>query len=329
MKIGIHGNGFDGRGTGKVPLDYAIGLQTILNHEPVFITSGQSSNEGLSKIKSKFKVVTYDTRPIHEQSRIEQLNTKQILSTIVESEKIDVLYMVKSGQNDYVTPDNCKTGIHCVFLMTEPHGTTYAGVSEWIAKKFNQPLFVPHIIKNINPIKNLRIELNIPSDALIVGRCGGMDTFNIEFVKDAIKIVLEHRSDIYFVFLSTSKFIDHERVIFLPWVETEQDKFNFIHTCDVMLHARHGGESFGLACGEFSIANKPVITWSGIGDIWPHDKSHLEILGEKAIIYNNKQDVVDILYSIDKPFINSHVWDMYSSEYNEKTVITKFNSVFL
>ena len=321
MKIGIHCDQFDGRGSGKVPLDYGLALQSHFGYTPIFITSAHSPNEGLLKINTKFKSIIYNnTNPIE---------IKQSLEKIIDQEKLDYMYMVKSGQNDRKTPSNCKTGIHCVFLMTEPHGTVYAGVSSWIARKFNQTKFVPHIIKNINPTENLRHKYNIPNSAIIVGRCGGMDTFNVEFVKSAIKIVLEHRKDIYFMFLSTNKFIEHERVIFIPWVETEQEKFNFIHTADVMLHARHGGESFGLACGEFSIANKPVITWSGLGDNWPHDRNHIEILDDKVIIYNNEQELVDILFNIDHGFINSNTWDKYSQNYNETTVINKFKEVFL
>jgi hypothetical protein len=329
VKIAIHCNQFDGRGSGKVPLDYADALSSILGHEPIFITSLRSKNEGLSKIKPKYHTVLYDKKPAHEQSITEQLETKQILSTIVENEKVDVLYMLKSGQNDHITHDNCKTGIHCVFLMTERHGTNYVGISDWIARKFGYTQSVPHIIKNILPTENLRQKLNIPADVLVVGRHGGMDTFNIEFAKEAVRIILEHRKDIYFLFLSTNKFVEHERVIFLPWVETEQDKFNFIHTCDVMLHARHGGESFGIACGEFSIANKPVITWSGIGDNWPHDKNHIEVLGDKSIIYNDLQELVDVLYNIDKSFISSNHWDKYSKDYNDISVINKFKKEFL
>lgn len=37
------------------------------------------------------------------------------------------------------------------------------------------------------------------------------------------------------------------------------EKTTFINTCDAMLWARHDGETFGLAIGEFSSKNKPVI----------------------------------------------------------------------
>jgi len=321
MKIGIHSEQFDGRGTGKVPYDYGVSLQEIYGYEPIFITSKHPPNEGLKKINAKFKSILYNSTDSN--------SIKEELSQIVDKEKLDFLYMVKSGKNDYKTPSNCKTGIHCVFLMDEPHGNVYAGVSEFIAKRFGKKEYVPHIIKNYTPTENLRKRLNIPEDALIIGRCGGLETFNVEFAKNAVKTILDHRKDLYFLFQSTNPFYEHERVIYLPWVETEQEKFNFIHTCDAMIHARHGGESFGLTIGEFSIANKPVITWSGVGDHEIHDKNHIDVLDDKAIIYNDQQELVDILYSIDKHFISSHNWDKYSEKFSESTVTKKFKEVFL
>lgn len=329
MKIGIHCDQFDGRGSGKVPYDYGIGLEKLLNHEVIFITSGQSKNEGLERIRSDFKVLTYDMKPPHQQSYHEQIETKRILSKLVEDEKLDFLHLIKAGQNDNVTPDNCRTGIHCVFNMLYPHGIVYAGVSEYIAKKYNQTLYVPHIITNYLPTKDLRKELNISNDAFVIGRHGGLESFNAPFVHEVIKNILECRKDIYFVFLSTNKFYEHERIIYLPWVSTEQDKFNFIHVCDAMLHARIGGETFGLACGEFSVANKPVITWDGTGDE-TYDKNHLDVLGNSAILYKDGQDLLDTLYSLDKYNINNFCnWDRYSEKFNEISVINKYKEVFL
>ncbi|MBK6636212.1 MAG: FkbM family methyltransferase [Rhodocyclaceae bacterium] len=321
LRIGIHSEQFDGRGTGKVPLDYGTAMADILGHEPIFITTKHQANEGLPAIQKRFKTILY------ESSQPEAVRSN--LATIAAKEKLDFLYMVKSGQNDGKTPDNCPTGVHCVFLMNEPHGTIYAGVSEFLARRFGQSLYVPHIIKNFPPTENWRKKFNIPDHALVVGRCGGSMTFNVDFVKQVVKLALEKRPDLYFLFLSTDQFFQHERAIFLPWVETEQEKFNFIHACDIMLHARHGGETFGLAVGEFSVANKPVLTWSGLGDPHSHDKAHIEILGSKAMIYNNPQDLWTYLMGITKDHLRDRSWDMYSERFSSESVIKQFNNVFL
>ena len=60
----------------------------------------------------------------------------------------------------------------------------------------------------------------------------------------------------------------------------------FVNASDCMIHARARGETFGLAIAEFSIRNKPIIAYSN-----PPEKAHLDILGKKCFVYNNKDDL--------------------------------------
>lgn len=327
MKIGLHVNQLDSRGTGAVTLAYAKALSKRFSYDIVFITSADASdNRKIPTIKeNQFEVIQYKgSANVYEQ----RLQVKETLSRIVDKEGIDFMYMAKWGTDDSITPQNCKTGIHCVFRMTQPHGTVYAGVSEYIAKKYGHSLHVPHIIAPMPQTENIRREFNIPESVTVLGRLGGKGLFDISFVKDAIKQILNYRKDLYFVFLSTEKFIEHERVIFIDWVEDEQCKFNIIHSCDAMIHARQDGETFGVAVGEFSACNKPIITWSGKG-FGLYDTCHLELLGKKAIVYDNYQDVLDIMYSIKREDIITRQWDVYSDRFSEENVINQFNKVFL
>src|SRR5690606_2780639 len=122
--------------------------------------------------------------------------------------------------------------------------------------------------------------LAIPKDAIVFGRHGGDTTFDIPFAKQVVKKLARERSDVYFVFLGTKSFVfrhlfrPYKNVIFLPTTTEEIYKSKFINTCDAYLHARKQGESFGIATGEFSVKNKPVITWSG-----SKERSHIDILG--------------------------------------------------
>ena len=329
MKIGIYSNQFDSRGTGKVPLEYAQALQKTFNHEIVMITSKDGDNSGLANVQKHFKVVQHDgsTIIIDQRSIV-----KKSLRDIVDKERLSFLYMVKAGANDNITPDNCKTGIHCVFHMDQPHGSVYAGVSDYLAKKYNQTSHVPHIIKKYNATKDIRLMLGIDSATTVVGRIGGSSTFNIPFVQKAVKDVLDYRPDIVFLFLSTDKFIEHERVIFVPFIDGEQEKYNHIHACDAMIHARADGETFGLSVGEFSACSKPVITWSGEyqGQRNPnYDTCHIELLGKRAIIYKDYKEALEILYSIKRAEIPPIQWDVYTDRFSEKNVMDQFNKVFL
>ncbi len=96
--------------------------------------------------------------------------------------------------------------------------------------------------------------------------------------------------------MNLEPFAKHAQLRFLPGNSDLNYKVKLINTCDGMLHARGIGESFGLACGEFSIKGKPVITYA----LSPQ-RSHIEILGDKAILYNGKKDLAEIFFiSIEK-----------------------------
>ena len=81
-------------------------------------------------------------------------------------------------------------------------------------------------------------------------------------------------------------------------------KKKFINTCDALLHAIYGGETFGLTCGEFSICEKPVITFGG-----SREREHLLILKDKVITYNNSNEILNILNTFKKHDMKNNVCD--------------------
>jgi glycosyltransferase involved in cell wall biosynthesis len=249
------------------------------------------------------------------------------LSYIVEKEKIDLLYMYKGGLVDTFTPNNVKTGIHCVFDMREPHGSVYAGLSEWLAKFFNKDLFVPLIVNIPKTNETLHDELGVPKNNFVIGRLGGYDQFDIPIAHNAIKQALEKRSDLWAIFINTKPFIDHPRVKFIPFQSDRLYKSKFINTCDAMIHARSDGETFGLAVAEFSSLNKPVITYDA--NYWWYMRAHIHMLGDRAILYKTEEELMSYLLQIDKAYVSDIDWDRYSIPFSQKNVINKFNEVFI
>ena len=158
----------------------------------------------------------------------------------------------------------------------------------------------------------------------MIASYGGEDSFNVPFVPAAILETLQKRRDVVFLFMNYPPFLTHERAIFLPGNPDPEFKTRFINTSDAMIHAQRLGESFGLACGEFSSRHKPVITFGG-----SYGRSHIEILGEKALLYNTKQELVLILLSLSKQFIGTQSWDSYSEQFAPGPVMEKFKRVFL
>ena len=326
MKICIHSNQFDGRGTGKTPYDYGVALRDILGHEVCYITSSRSANEGLEKINKEFAVYQYDGYINSDPGE----NIKLLIEKLVDQHKIDFVHMIKEGRNDNATPTNCKTGIHYVFKGEQPHGDVYAAVSENLAKKYKQNKFIPHIIRRMPPSKNTRALLGIPRDALVVGRHGGRDSFDLPFVKSAIIKALDARKDIYFLFLSTNQFVIHNRVIHFDWVPSEQSVFNFIYACDIMLHARGMGETFGLSVAEFSACNRPVMTWTGKGSpAGLYDTAHIDHLQGKAFQYDDEASLLFYLKNIKSFDLMNQHWDMFTEKFSDKNVIKQYEKVFL
>jgi hypothetical protein len=89
-----------------------------------------------------------------------------------------------------------------------------------------------------------------------------------------------------------------------------------------LIHARKCGETFGLVCGEFAVALKPVITFSNLSE-----RNHIEVLGDKAILYNNYETVYKIFDEFEKD-----KYDMRGNgflDYNPEHVMRIFDKVYL
>jgi hypothetical protein len=319
MKIIFHENQLSYRGTSAALFDYAKYNEEYLGNESVILYNKLNPNNfenAVLKFKNRFEVIGYED--------ITQINS------IVEKTKSDIFYAIKYGNNDGVFTQSCKSCIHTVFKCYEPHGDVYAYVSEWLSNEMShgKSPYVPHMISLPQVTDDLRAELNIPKNAIVFGRHGGAETFDIKFVKKTVAKISRNRKDLYFIFLGTNPFVKknifrpYKNVIFLPATVDEIYKTKFINTCDAYLHARQQGESFGIAIGEFSIKNKPIITFKN-----SDEKSHLDILGKKALLYEDTNSLYNLLNTFTpKPELD---WDCYTKEFSPTAVMDKFKKVFI
>jgi hypothetical protein len=318
------------RGTEVAIYDYAVANEEVLGNTSIILIHTDPLNNHhnqcvINKFKRRFHVYFYN----------DVLDIERILLLY----KCRVLYTIAYGErrvNDPTLSINgvYKTALHCVFSMLDPHADTYVPISEYLAQKFskNTEIVVPHMISlsSMNNASDKKIlyrkKLGIPDDVIVFGRHGGFETFSIPFVYKTINDVVINHKNIYFVLVNTHKFIAHPQVIFLDPIVNEKEKVDFIMSCDAMLHARADGETFGIACGEFSVCNKPVITCTC------GDTSHIKILGNKCIIYTNAEELTYILINFSniknkkenellKLGCNNNLWDAYSQLYSAKPVI--------
>lgn len=328
MKIAFHSYQLGERGTEICLYKYAKYNQEILNNESIIISTNSRPTPSLSRFND-FETILYSDVWINDGKNYALRTT---LERICEEKKIDCFYAIKGGENDGFMPQNTKRLAHCIFRMDQPHGDVYAGVCKYISEKHGgiHP-WVHHILEKESPhtIENFRSEFNISKDDIVLGRHGGKDTFNLNFTHNSIISALNNRKDLWFIFLNTQPFIKHERVIYLPWTMNEEYKAKFVNTCDAMIHARYDGEIFSLSTAEFSIRNKPIITWKP--KIVPHhyDIGHIYLLQDDAIYYDTPEDLFNILINISSVDIKQKDWSRYCSYYTPKIVMDEFKNVFL
>jgi hypothetical protein len=318
MKVLFYTDVLNYTGTRVAVEDYATYNEQILGNTSIiaydatkpYTTSAKSTcNQVVRELESKFPVLAVNP------------NT---WNSVIDAHKVDHFYALRAGAVEPL-PTNCRTSVHVVFKYCYPHGDTYAYVSEWLAKGAKQAFggnfdFVPHMINLPSPTKCLRAEWQIPAHAKVIGRHGGLNTFDVPLVRPVITRLLEYRTDYWFVFLNTAKWIDHPRVLFLDAIYDAQQKANFIASCDAMIHARLDGESFGCAVAEFLYFNKPVISWTG-----GYDQNHLHMLQGNPLMYENEQDLELKLNSF---YVTKYDWRSRVVDYSPTQVMNKFKSVF-
>ena len=278
MKVGFLTNHISYGGTEVALYDYAHFNETLLGNTSVILTRDYRMTHGeiYEKFNKRFPVF-YITNQID-------------IDKIVIEQKIDCLYIIKSGEVDWFYTTKCKTIVHCVFTTRFPHGSVYCAISDTLNKIYrtNVPV-LPHMIHVETHTDSYRDELRIPKNAIVVGRYGSYDSFDIPFVHSAIIDLVHKNRQMYFVFMNTKEFVAHPRVLYLPRTTDLYVKRKFINTCDVMLHARARGETFGLSCGEFAVCGKPIVTYSQ-----SPEKAHIETLGNQCIQYASKEDFLRI-----------------------------------
>jgi len=306
-KIAFHSNQFSLRGTEVALYNYAKYNEEILGNKSVIFTFPNSNMDALDKFQSRFEV---------------QIKFWWEYESYLKENNFDFLYFTKMGIQDGYCLNTIPTLIHTVFRFNEPHGHKYFYISDWLAKDQGyspETHSLPYICEKLpTPNENYREKLGIPTTSTVFGCYAGATEFNIEFVKDAIRKIIDERDDIEFIFMNVNKFVDHPRVKFLPGSWDLQTKSSFVNACDAMIHARSGGETFGLAVSEFAMENKPVITYELSGE-----RAHIEILGERAIYYSSREDVYDIFNNL-KSYIKYEDYYLPYEQFSPEKIMNKF-----
>jgi hypothetical protein len=311
MKVAFLTNHISYGGTEVALYDYAHFNETLLGNTSVVLTRDFRSTHG--EIYEKF----------NKRFPIFYITSQSDIDNIAIRENVDVVYVQKSGEPDWFVSTRKKCVIHTVFETRYPHGNVYAAISSSLNALYKTTIpVVPYMVYLEDTNETFRQELNIPSDAIVLGRHGSYGSFDIPFVRNVLPSILDAHPNMYFVTMNTEPFAKHPRIFYLPCTTELRVKRKFINTCDVMLHARTRGETFGLACGEFAISKKPILTYGK-----SVERAHIDILGKDCCLYSNE---IDLRALIDRQSWKSI--DMTNNgylRYTPEKVMNVFQSVFL
>ena len=311
VKIVFWDNCLSERGTTVALFNYAYYNQTILGNESIVMynTCRKENDENvITGFRKHFEVIG--------------VSDFGMVDPILIEKGVDIFYITKAGEWEGQVSHVRKTVVHCVFNYSQPHGNVYAGISNWIYGANGSHPVVPYIVDLPENSANMRAELGIPENAIVFGRHGGLEQFDLKYVQDIVYDVAKCCPNIYFLFMNTNRFCDNlPNIIHIDRIVDLEKKVAFINTCDAMLWARGGGETFGLAIAEFSIKNKPVIA-TKIGDV-----AHVHLLGDKGVWYDSN-NLRDILTGFNRDDYINKDWNAYR-DYSPEKVMQIFKRVFI
>jgi len=314
MKIAFYSNQLGERGTEIALYDYAYFNKLLLNNDSIIIYNRNhawNNSDVIHKFIKEFNVYGIST-----DGNVEELND------ILSEQRCDIIYMILYGTQIKI-PTVAKVCIHAVFTcIDQPFGHVYASIAPWTNNNNGRYAYVPHMINLPDTNETMRDVLNIPDSAIVYGRYGGFNEFNIEYVHKIVYNVAKNNLNIYFLFANTSKFCEPlVNIIHLDAIIDLTEKVKFINACDAMLWGRKNGEIFSCSMGEFSIKNKPIIC-TKIGDL-----GHVKLLGENAYWYD-ENNLEEILITFNKEESSKNDWNAYK-EFTPERVMQKFKEVFI
>lgn len=172
MRIAFHSVHLGMRGTEVALYDYALGAREILGHEPVFLLPHRPQIQQ-NPVYQRFAAAL----SCHLYQDVSQRET------LLRDLDCDLFYCIKNGWDDGVASREVPTGVHAIFMEGAFHGDIYAYVSPWLSQvmSYGRAPWVPHIVDLPRDTGDLRHELGLTPEAVVFGRYGGPETFDLPF----------------------------------------------------------------------------------------------------------------------------------------------------
>jgi hypothetical protein len=317
MKIGFFVQEMNFRGITNSIFEYAYYNETILKNKSYiffFKLSKSNKNEVINKFKKNFK--TYG------------INKFETIKELKERIKLDFIYHQVGKADDLDFSYTPHSMVHLVFPQNiyKIKENIFFFISSWLSKVCSNSKIphLPYIVNYDKDKKNLRKELGIKNNDTVFGCHGGESSFDIPFVHQIIINIAKKRNDIYFIFLNINKFSEQPNIIFLKGTSEKKFINIFINTCDAMIHGRSIGESFGLACAEFAIKNKPIFTYN-----FCRDRAHIFMLKNKIFTYSSMSSLYDLIINFNKNKFKKFNTFNLCKKFSARVVIKNFEKIYV
>lgn len=204
------------------------------------------------------------------------------LQDVINDSAIDILHVYRSGHKEFPEPGIDVHVPHFVetnvfgFIDNNPKIRKTLFMSEWLMN-YSMSAFTPYTLPRqrfdfvnnpVNdPASQLRMNLDMPEDAIVLGRCGRPDNgiYNSVNVR-AAHILLMQGYNIYFLVVAPpTNMLDDLAKYGIPFhaISPTTDPAvlsQFYNSIDIYAHARADGESFGVNIAEAMMHAKPVVT---------------------------------------------------------------------
>ena len=183
-------NHFSERGTEVSTFNFAFNNKTILGNNSIIIAFNKDVSDGKQSFINTSRSIFEAEFKIIEIDKIEEMKN------IIKKENITHTYVQSHGFHKDVYKFHkkeiwrgCQTIYHYVFgPMARQDSDIRCVIGNDLNVRFNKRIPVlPHIINKHNFLGDLRNELKIDSNKIVIGRHGGPNTFDIDFVKRVIK----------------------------------------------------------------------------------------------------------------------------------------------
>jgi glycosyltransferase involved in cell wall biosynthesis len=227
------------------------------------------------------------------------------LKATLEKIQPDILHLNRGEVHDFYTDfvSHLEPKIHVIETSIFGKSSTseylervnlFLFISQWLRQK--SPWAEPRSDILFNPIEtpiskqNLRSELGIPSNAVVLGRVGRPDLGDDQFISSVLSEVYQQpentKNPLFFISMgvkapelpSSISAAQHKVISLQPTTDANRLS-SFYNTIDILLHRRVEGETFGMINAEAMMHGKVVV--SHLSNV---DNAQVEILGDTGLI---------------------------------------------